>query len=217
MMVLPTQGATRRLDLTPEALAACIADRWSPQIGDPGVVGWMTVVAYLATAALALRVAARLPGGRARVFWAIVAGLMLCLAVNKQLDLQSALTAAGRCISKAQGWYDDRKGVQVRFIVWLLGAVVLGLVSGLILLRRDIPANLLALVGLVFVAGFVLIRAVGFHHVDAFLGSSVHDVRVNWILEWTGLVLISVNALFLGRRRTRSTVTSSPAHRSADR
>jgi hypothetical protein len=215
MMVQPSPD-DRRPDLTPEALAACIAERWSPQIGDPSVMGWMTVGAYLVTAVLAIRIAARLRGGRSRVFWALVAGLMLCLAVNKQLDLQSALTAAGRCIAKAQGWYDDRKAVQVRFILWLLGAAVLGLMAGLILLRRDIVANLLALVGLVFVAGFVMVRAVGFHHVDAFLGGSVHDVRVNWILEWTGLVMISANALILQRRMRRRTFTSSRAHPSAD-
>jgi hypothetical protein len=203
--------------MTPEALAACIADRWSPGIGDPSVMGWMTVAAYLVTAALAFRVAARLPGGRLRVFWALVTGLMLCLALNKQLDLQSALTALGRCIAKAQDWYDDRQSVQVEFILGLLGAALLSLLAGLILLRRDLAANLLALVGLVFVAGFVMVRAVGFHHVDAFLGSTVQDVRVNWILEWAGLVLISVNALILGRRLYRRTFTSSPAHPSADR
>ncbi len=180
-------------------------------------MGWMTVAAYLVTAALAFRVVRQIDRGRTRVFWATVVGLMLCLAVNKQLDLQSALTAAGRCIAQAQGWYDHRRAVQVQFIEVLLGFALLALLSGLVLLRRDLPANLLALVGLVFVAGFVMVRAVGFHHIDAFLSSSVKNVRLNWVLEWTGLVLISVNALILGRRSGRRAITSSRAHPSADR
>jgi len=202
--------------VTLESLKACIGSRWSPGIGDPNAMGWLTVVAYLVTAALAFRVARRMRPGRTRAFWVLIMGLMLFLAVNKQLDLQSALTAAGRCISQAQGWFDQRQTVQLQFIRALLGVAVLALLSGLILLRRDLATNLLALVGLVFVAGFVMVRAVGFHHVDVFLGSSVHDDRVNWILEWTGLVLISVNALTLGRRSRRHAVTSSPSHPSAD-
>jgi hypothetical protein len=186
--------------VTPQALAACIAERWSPQIGDASVMGWLTVIAYLVTAALALRVAVRLPGGRIRAFWALVAVLMLFLAVNKQLDLQSALTAAGRCIAKAQGWYNERRVVQVLFIEGLVGAAVLALLGGLYLLRRELAANVIALVGLVFVAGFVMVRAVGFHHVDALLGSNVLNMRMNWLLEWTGPVLISGNALILGWR-----------------
>ncbi len=205
--------------MTIESLAACIGDRWSPGIGDPSPMGWLTVLAYLMTAALALGVALRMHGGPGRAFWWLTTVLMLCLAVNKQLDLQSALTAAGRCIAQAQGWFDARHAVQVRFISGLVALTLLALLGGLFLLRRDLAANLLALVGLAFVAGFVLVRAVGFHHVDAFIGSSIHDVRVNWILEWTGLVLISTNALFLRRRGRprRHPSTSSPAHPSADR
>ena len=202
--------------MTLEALAACVNRRWSPSFGDPTLMGWLTVVAYLLTAALAFRVARKVEGGRTRAFWALVVGLMLFLGVSKQLDLQSALTAVVRCIARAQGWYDDRRAVQLDFIRGLVGVAVMALLAGLFLLRRDLRANLLALVGLVFVAGFVMVRAVGFHHLDVFLGGSVQAVRVNWILEWTGLVLISVNALILGRRLRRRAFTSSRAHPSAD-
>jgi hypothetical protein len=193
--------------LTIQELADCIGARWSPQIGDDSVMGWLTVVAYLVTAALALRVTLGAAAvRREQLFWGLITAAMLFLAVNKQLDLQSAFTAAGRCVAMAQGWYDDRRAVQLRFVEAMIGVSVLLLVAGSWLLWRILWTNLLALAGLAFVIGFVLVRAIGFHHVDRMIGSTIHDVRINWILEWTGLVLISINALALMARRQRNLV-----------
>jgi hypothetical protein len=49
--------------------------------------------------------------------------------------------------------------------------------------------------GFAFVLGFVVIRAVGFHDVDELINTQVMTVRVNWILELSGLVLILLAAL----------------------
>lgn len=198
--------------VSPEALLSCIFDRWSPGIGDPSVMGWVTVAAYLLAGALAFRVAA---GGafplvtwrRERLFWVLLGFLMLFLAVNKQLDLQSFLTATGRCVAQLQGWYRSRWAVQKGFIVVLAGTMgVLGLIL-LILMRHTLRRTGLALLGFVFVSGFVLIRAVGFHHMDALINHRIGDVRMNWVLELTGLVFIALGALLHPRhvrRRRRS-------------
>jgi hypothetical protein len=45
------------------------------------------------------------------------------------------------------------------------------------------------------------VRAVGFHHFDEVINFRVNDVRMNWVLELSGLVLISVNAIWLLFRR----------------
>lgn len=81
--------------MTLNELTACVAERWSPVIGDPQITGWVTVAAYVVAALMSAAVWLRLKGRRGRVFWAMVALLLAALAVNKQLDLQSALTAAG--------------------------------------------------------------------------------------------------------------------------
>jgi len=70
-------------------------------------MGWVTVAIYLA-AAVTLVVAMRAPfpaasRGRERLFWALLAAVLRALAVNKQLDLQSYLTARGRCAAQHQG------------------------------------------------------------------------------------------------------------------
>ena len=83
---------------------------WRPGIGDPTAVGWATVVFYL-----------------------------VALGLNKQLDLQSLLTAVGRDIAVAQGWYAQRKGVQLVFVavVALVGMGAIGLIAAT-LARRDV-------------------------------------------------------------------------------
>jgi hypothetical protein len=84
--------------------------RWRPQIGDPSLMGWLTVAAYglvAVTAYLAARRARQAPGLAAgsRACWLLVAALMTLLCLNKQLDLQSLFTDIGRVIAWKFGWY----------------------------------------------------------------------------------------------------------------
>lgn len=183
----------------------CTSDRWRPVIGDPGWQGWTTVIIYLLVAALALRVAgqARFPiitRRRERAFWVFVAMLMMILAINKQLDLQSAMTAGGRCLAQIQGWYGQRREVQLLFLFGLAAMSSLALLSGLVLMRRSLRRIFLPALGLVFVCGFVLMRAVGFHNVDQMLGVPMFGVRTNTALEWFGPLLISAGAFWRLKR-----------------
>jgi hypothetical protein len=182
-------------------IATCIANQWSPQIGDPTVAGWATVVAYAVCAVLGFTALLRVQQSRERIFWGLVTLAMLSLGVNKQLDLQSMLTAAGRCLSQLQGWYDERRMFQRDFIIGLLTAAGLFLAAVLWLMRGYLWRNGLALLGLAFVTTFVAIRAVGFHHFDVLINSRWLDIRFNVLFELSGLVLLAVNAtVLLGSR-----------------
>ena len=184
-------------------IAACVDDRWSPQIGDPTVAGWGTVVAYALCAVLGFMTFLRVEDSRERIFWGLVTLAMLSLGVNKQLDLQSMLTAAGRCLSQLQGWYDERRVFQRNFIIGLLTAAGLILAVGLWLMRGCLRRNGLALLGLAFVTAFVAVRAVGFHHFETLINSRLLDIRFNVLFELSGLVAIAVNAVaLLGTRRS---------------
>ena len=132
---------------------------------------------------------------RERIFWILILLLLGALAINKQLDLQSALTAAGRCLAHAQGWYGQRRPVQMAFLAGLAVMAVIFLVMLLRLLRDSWMRNALPVLGLVFVCTFVLMRAVGFHHADRLLGLPVLGLRANTALEWAGPALISLGAL----------------------
>lgn len=182
------------------ALRACIAADWTPGIGDPDLSGWLTVLSYLVCFALALRVAIRNPAGNARGLWLGLVPLLGFLAVNKQLDLQTALTATGRCMAHAEGWYDNRALVQLGFIAGLILIVVLMLMLALRSLSGRLRNNGLALAGLALLCGFVLVRAVGFHHVDRLINMDFARIKFNFWFENAGLVLIAINALMLLRR-----------------
>ncbi|MBA4325702.1 MAG: isopropylmalate isomerase [Rhodobacter sp.] len=177
-----------------QTVLTCALTRWSPGLGDNHPVGWLTVLVYLA-AGIASACAARAcpsEGNEAleRRFWWITAAILLFLAVNKQLDLQSLLTMVARCHASLAGWYGERRGIQRAFI-WLVvggGIACLGLLA--LHLRPILGRIWLALAGLTFVCGFVLIRAASFHHMDGLIGSVALGVKVNWLLELPGPLLV---------------------------
>lgn len=184
------------------AILECAALRWRPGVGDPTVMGWATVALYLGAAALAGLVIARSGGfppetrRRERLFWVAMLALLLVLGVNKQLDLQSALTAVGRCVAQLDGWYAERRATQARFILALLAAALAGAVAMALLLRGALWRQGPALLGMALLLGFVLARAVGFHHVDALISARVGGWRLNWILEIGGVALVCFGALW---------------------
>ena len=171
----------------------CISQRWSPTIGDPSPMGWITVAAYAVAAAMSGLVFLK-SRNRERAFWLFLFIILSLLAINKQLDLQSALTAVGRCLAKLQGWYGQRRTVQLLFVV-VLAAFGVSATAFLFWWMKDrMKQNRLAMVGLGVLVTFVLIRAIGFHHVDVLINSRLMSVRMNWVLELSGILLISLNA-----------------------
>ena len=185
-----------------ETLVSCALKRWSPGIGDPTVTGWMTVVVHALTACLAVAVVMRAPfplvsGRRERRFWAMIAVTLAFLAVNKQLDLQSFCTAVGRCLAKAQGWYEERRSFQRDVFLMLLACGLVGLAALSVLMRGTLARNGLAVLGLCVLTGFVVVRAVGFHHMDGLIRQTVLSVRVNAVFEIGGALLVAVAALLL--------------------
>ncbi|MBD3243323.1 MAG: isopropylmalate isomerase [Chitinivibrionales bacterium] len=170
---------------------------WRPGIGDPTPMGWLTVAAYFVAAAVcamaARRVSSLYPPAEAvrqRLFWAITATALVLLGFNKQLDLQSAFTALGRLVARRQNWYDSRRLVQFWFVV-VLGLAGAGAVSGALwCLHGALRDNRLVLTGIGLTVTFVLVRAVSFHHVDRFLFFNPAGLRMNWVLELSGIGLV---------------------------
>ena len=170
---------------------------WSPGIGDPTVVGWATTFLYFAAVVQIWRVMRRI--GRVSFEWAVWRALLLCmlaLGINKQLDLQTALTEAGRMLAFHQGWYEDRRPVQKLFIASLCVAALAGFVAVATLAYHVPRSTRLALCGLVVLTAFVLIRASSFHHVDILLNTRTIGLKVNWILEIGGILLVLLASIF---------------------
>ena len=147
-----------------DAFSACVSDRWQLAIGDPNVAGWAVFATYALAAGVAVAVLRRAPFDPAhhrqsQALWGMIALLMTALALNKQLDLQSLMTALGRCLAQEQGWYENRRVVQRDFIFGLIAVAALTGSAMFWMLRGMIRQNLLPLLGLAALAGFVVIRA----------------------------------------------------------
>lgn len=188
---------------------------WRPGIGDPTPIGWFTVVAYFVAAYYCLRAwqQARTLGRTRRqlaMAWGLLCLGMIALGINKQLDLQSLITVYGRRFAQQGGWYQRRRLMQFAFIctIALLGACLM--VSFGWWIRRQLRDIWLAGLGATFLACFVVIRAASFHHMDILLGQVHFGVRMNCILELSGITCIAISALLYCRQSTRSGAALEP-------
>jgi hypothetical protein len=164
---------------------------WSPGIGDPTVAGWATTFLYFFAVVRISRVMGRIH--RVSFEWRVWRALLVCmlaLGINKQLDLQTALTEAGRMLAFHQEWYEERREVQKLFIATLCVAAVVGCVAVAMVAYHMPRSTRLALCGLIVLTAFVLIRASSFHHVDILLTTRTIGLKVNWILEIGGILLV---------------------------
>lgn len=179
---------------------------WAFRANDNDGMGWAITVAYLVVAILCFICSRRigaLPGNtplRQRGLWWSVGTVVLLLGVNKQLDLQTPLRDLGRALAEAKGWYQYRRMVQTWFVVALGGMAVGTLVVAAIKMRRTWRHHGLLYVGMVILAGFVVMRAASFHHVKSFEKGVPcgHDLRA--IVELTGLAFIGLSAWLTLRR-----------------
>jgi hypothetical protein len=202
--------------------------QWTVGIGDPTLVGWLTVVAYFAAAWLCLRAfmvekagpprpyrqamaalwrvvkkhwpAPPAPARRAGL-WLLLALLLAGLGINKQLDLQSLLTEIGRVTAMESGWYENRRAVQVGFIGATLVTAAAAVAALWWFVRGHLRDFRLAIGGMVVLLAFVVVRATSFHDMDAFIRTSVGGLEMNWVLELGGITLVAVAA---ARRLRRS-------------
>lgn len=164
-------------------------------------MGWLTVVAYAVTALLCYIAALRHPiaddtgeAHRSRSLWISIAVLMSFLCLNKQLDFQSLFTDVGRVLANKEGWYDQRRTVQLWFVLAVATAGILTLTIMVWKFRTILRERTMLLIGLTSLVTFIVIRAASFHHIHAFVASGILGIRINWILELTGIGLVALSA-----------------------
>jgi hypothetical protein len=172
----------------------CAIHRWLLNIGDPGWAGWGIVALYVLASGLSLR--AGLSSGRRdeRAFWLVAAGLLSLYAANKELDLQTLLTGFGRCLSRAEGWHDRRRVIQLA-VTLVLGGAFAGAVAFAALRLRGLMARTgIAAAGLVLVCGYAVGRAVIINHVDGLFGLDLEALKLSWLMEVPGALLVIAGA-----------------------
>ena len=168
-------------------------NHWVPSIGDPTIIGWVTVVVYFIVAIICFK-AAVIPEQEKNIknFWLLLAFFLIALGINKQLDLQILLTQFGKDIAIEQGWYKNRRIVQAGFIV-LIGLI--GLTT--LILLKNIFQNTnssvkVAIIGCSILFLFIFTRASSFHHMDIFKSLNLADIKIYSVLELGGLLVIGL-------------------------
>lgn len=160
-----------------------------PWGGDPTVVGWLTVLVYLAAAFLAFRVSQKLgalagPSSEGR-FYLVVSLLAVLLGVNKQADFQTTLTDAARALLAGSDFYEQRRIVQGVATLVALGVGAAILVTLLRLVLGAPRATERVAVGVLMLFAFVAFRALFFAKL-AHTGSS----ELLRAFELLGLVVV---------------------------
>ena len=177
---------------------------WQSSIAHADAADWVTVAAYLFASLLSARAARHEgtePVAREVAFWRGTAVLLVLLGINELLDLQMLLTSVGRAYAKANGWYGHHRKVQFEFVVALGIAAVFAGIAMLWLTRRMHATVQLALVGLVFIGLFVLLRAASFHHLDELLGRGMPEFNWGSIQEMAGILIVAAAAALYARKR----------------
>jgi len=187
---------------------------WRPGIGDPGFMGWFTVVAYFAVAVLcaATRRAVRdrilQPElGRQHAVWGAMTVFLVALGINKQLDVQTLFTEVARAVLTRLGGMPNHRVIQFDFMAGFTGAAALVLAVGAWLVRNRRREYWLLMLGVTFIVVFIVLRAASFHHFDVFLHSHYLGVKMNHAFELTGIGVMGLaawNRLSYARGRART-------------
>ncbi len=175
---------------------------WTTNRGDPTVIGWAITVCYAVAAYLCLYCTGHLDSSRAlpisRIYawfwWGMAVALML-LTINKQLDLQMLLADIGRAFTKHQGWYGQRKPVQIRVLA-------LGVTVGFACLqeigyrlKRAPRSTMFALWGVVLLGVNVFVHLVSLHWIERVLSLSVAGLTVGVGFEIFTILWIALSAV----------------------
>lgn len=159
-------------------------------------IWWLTIAAYWLTALLCALCMWRTGGLDAkpgRVWLGLGIG-MATLGLNKLVDGLGRVVALERAEAWQTGWYVERGGMQMW--VMLISAVLLvGVAIFLALALKPLATRQwIALLGLLWLTGLVVVRAISLHRIDAFLFTPIGGIYPNWLLELGGIALVATPA-----------------------
>ena len=150
----------------------------------------MTAVVYFATAYSCHRTSTYGLGPTESDFWFLIAIALVMLGLAELMDLPAMVGDLLRSTARKDGWYGHREFYQVR-LIYLAGGTITAIVLALLFGARKTssPCELaLALTGLVM--GYIIVRAISLHSIDAIMGRSFFGIHFNRIPELTGIGLV---------------------------
>ena len=166
----------------------CGIDDWWDIWGDPLLSGAIFMISYGVSALLIFR-AARCSTGRERGYWRMCGFLFIFQFFNTNLDLHALIWTTGRCLAHTQGWYENRREVQLFFLIGLALFAALILLTVMIVFLRNITRNILLTLGVCIALGFTLVKGINYHGVEEFYGGLLGPFRVADYIEYSGIII----------------------------
>ena len=166
---------------------------------------WVPTIAYAFVAWVAWGARGRLLLKRAdqaahAFFWKLMSVLLALLCISSLVNLQGFLHLAGKELAISEGWYQQRRVIQVIILLWL-GVSSLGVAGYLTWLQRKMSwGHHLALIGVFYLLGLQAVRAVSLHQVDKILAFHWRGYSVNSLLESAGIISMLLVAYLSGRK-----------------
>lgn len=182
-----------------------IIDEWISDIGDTTFWGWLITLLYIVSVIASYYYLQRLKRAGNRpmiVLWKCILVLVLLLGINKQLDFQTLMSAAGRAISTSQGWYEHRRFVQACFAKMIFAFCGIFCVGVIYTIRTVLLQSVLELLGATVLIVFTLIRTSSLSNLHKAQQLRFDHIPHIHALELLGLLLI-LSAIGLGIRKPR--------------
>ena len=173
-------------------------------MGDPTAAGWAITIAYFIVTLLCWRAGLKektinvnIQKPERHLLWFGLSILLLVLGINKQLDLQTLLTALGREIAQENGLYESRREIQLIFVILFALFCFSSFVALSWWLRGCWRRYWIALLGVALLVSFVVIRAASFHHVDYLVRKSsiIGPFSMKYIVELGGILIVVFGAV----------------------
>jgi hypothetical protein len=172
----------------------------------PSLGSWVTAALYVWGAQSCRATAIRLKIGllETRV-WTAIAVLLAVIGVSDMLQLEPAITNFGRSIAFDEGWYWHRRGIQIA-LTEIGAATTVVFCLGLLFSARCTSLECaIALACAAMIVGYIFVRAVSLHQIDALLLRTTFGFRWNRIPELAGSVIILLSSL---SRRSKAVPTN---------
>jgi hypothetical protein len=209
-----TEPALRWRISPPPDISGKVIGGLSSIVGDSSLNGWATFLIYLVAAWLC---AANARGSAAsaetgvrqvalaqsrRRFWIVLAITLLLLGLTRQLDLPALAAQMTRGVLRQDGVYEERSGLQIGLIASVAMFGTIGLLIALFSFRRAEASVLVALMGIVLLLVFTVIRTISLHGVDRLLHRGVGGpyLQVNNLIEIGALAVIAGASYVFARR-----------------
>ena len=138
----------------------------------------------------AVRRSVGIDGARERTIWLVEAAVLAALAISTAINGPGLATEMFRSIAIDGGWYVVRASAQGQLIAVALGAFVIAAVVSLYWSRSVAAPAALALLTLMLLITFIVVRAISLHAVDRVVFLRIAGVTVSSIIEAAGIFVI---------------------------